>query len=92
MVWIIRWPTAGYGAPAEIGSAGEMLHLRAIPRGAHVELSVGIVSEGFAVGIKRNAVGVAQAGTKNFLITAVRIHPEYVTLVVAEWFKFPPER
>ena len=93
MIRIIRRPTARHSAPAEIGSASEVLHLgRAIPRGTHVKLSVGIISEGFAVGIKRNAVWVAQAGTKYFLFTAVWIHSEYVTLVDPEWLKFPAER
>ena len=62
-----------------------MLHLGgAIPRRAHIELGISIVGEGLTVGIKCDAVWIAQAGTENFFFTTVRIHPEHMAFVVSK--------
>ena len=93
MIWIIRRPTAGYGTPAEIRSASEMFHLGgAIPRRAHVELGISIVGEGLTVGIKCDSVWITQAGTEDFFLTTVRIHPEHMAFVVSKWLEFSPQR
>ena len=67
-------PFAGAGAPAEIGSAGDVIKTGGpIPRRAGVPFHIRIVGEQFAVDVKSEVVGVAETHGDGFPIFTVLI-------------------
>ena len=66
---------AGAGAPAELAARSAKVDAgRAIPRGAHVPLHVGVVGEDVAVRRDRAVVRIAEAGGHADPVLAVLVH------------------